>query len=147
MTNDYSTIRIWNKTLKGLRQLHADTGDSMVEILQRLVLAELEKTNKSEEEGGACIADGPMVPADLTLVSRLEVQRTFGGREWFRLPNTPLFAPAEQSDAYDTMRNAAARLGGDFQLVQVASTVLAKVTGRANPVRSSRTRKAETDNG
>ena len=145
MANDYSTIRVWNETLRGLRLLHANTGVSMVEILQRLVSAELEKTGNEEAEGG--VVESPRVSADLTLASKLEVQRTLDGRIWFRVPSISAFTPEQESAAYDAMRDAAVRLGGEFQLAQVTSTVLAKVTGRTKPGRNPLTRKAEKGNG
>lgn len=41
MINEYTTIRIWTKTLKKLRFLHALTGDSMVAILDEMISKEL----------------------------------------------------------------------------------------------------------
>ena len=43
---DYQTTRIWKVTLKKLRILHALLDQSIVEILERLVSAELERVNK-----------------------------------------------------------------------------------------------------
>lgn len=39
----YGTTRIWEETLRNLRLVAALTGERMVEVLHRLVLAELER--------------------------------------------------------------------------------------------------------
>ena len=42
--DDYQTIRVWKTTLANLRRIYGLTdGEKMVEILDRLVKAELEK--------------------------------------------------------------------------------------------------------
>ncbi len=43
MSKEYTTIRIWKETLRKLRLTYAETGESMVSILDRLISAELER--------------------------------------------------------------------------------------------------------
>lgn len=45
------TIKIWTETLRKLRMLYALTGDRMIEILDRLVTAELERVNSGNSKG------------------------------------------------------------------------------------------------
>ena len=40
---DYTTIRMWKTSLKGLRMIYAITGERMVSILDRLIAIELER--------------------------------------------------------------------------------------------------------
>jgi hypothetical protein len=49
MNSDYSTTRIWTRTLKILRMLHALTGESIVAILHRLAEQELSRVKETEE--------------------------------------------------------------------------------------------------
>jgi hypothetical protein len=48
MTNEHVTTKIWKKTIKKLRMLHALTGESMLAILDRVLTAELERTQKEQ---------------------------------------------------------------------------------------------------
>ena len=48
-TNQHTTTRIWTKTVKALRMLHALTGESAVAILDRLVSVELERVKKEQD--------------------------------------------------------------------------------------------------
>jgi len=44
----YSTLRIWESTLKKLRRIYAETGESMISVVDRLATQELEKqTNEN----------------------------------------------------------------------------------------------------
>lgn len=47
---DTQTIKVWKKTLKRLRMLHAITGKSMVSILDCLILEELKKYKKQKDQ-------------------------------------------------------------------------------------------------
>ena len=50
MTNNtYTTTRIWTKTIKALRMLHALTGESIVVILDRIVAIELERVQQEQQ--------------------------------------------------------------------------------------------------
>ena len=46
----HTTIRVWKKTLYLLRRVHAETGESMVEILHRLVEAEFNRVCVKKEK-------------------------------------------------------------------------------------------------
>jgi len=46
---DYLTIRIWKQTVKSLRFIRAFTGESMVEILDRIVSLELKRVERGSE--------------------------------------------------------------------------------------------------
>jgi transcriptional regulator len=50
MGKDYQTIKIWKTTLKRLRYIHAETGESMVKILERLIKEEYEKKKKVSKD-------------------------------------------------------------------------------------------------
>jgi hypothetical protein len=45
---DYQAIRIWRRTLRGLRLIAALTGERMVKVLDRLVAEELQRVQKQE---------------------------------------------------------------------------------------------------
>ena len=47
--NTYTTTRIWTKTIKALRMLHALTGESTVAILDRIVAIELERVQQEQQ--------------------------------------------------------------------------------------------------
>lgn len=49
MKNEYTTTRIWTKTLQNLRMLHALTGDSIVSILHRLSEKELKRVQAQQD--------------------------------------------------------------------------------------------------
>ena len=40
---EYSDLRLWTSTLKKLRRIYAETGESMIAIVDRLATQELEK--------------------------------------------------------------------------------------------------------
>lgn len=42
----HQTIKVWTKTLKRLRHIHAETGEPMVKILDRLVQQEYLRTQQ-----------------------------------------------------------------------------------------------------
>jgi hypothetical protein len=46
---DYQTIRIWTETLEDLRLIYGMTGEKMVEILDRLVKAELARLKQEKK--------------------------------------------------------------------------------------------------
>ena len=43
MSREYSDLRLWTSTLKKLRRIYAETGESMIAIVDRLATQELEK--------------------------------------------------------------------------------------------------------
>lgn len=43
MTIEYTQLRIWVKTLKKLRRIYAETGESMIAIVDRLADEELQR--------------------------------------------------------------------------------------------------------
>lgn len=55
--NEYRTTRIWEKTLKRLRMIHALTGESIVEILDRLSEKELKGIQKDDQIGTSAESD------------------------------------------------------------------------------------------
>ena len=48
--NEYTSTRIWLKTVKTLRMIHALTGQPIVQILDRLANAELKRVQKEQED-------------------------------------------------------------------------------------------------
>ncbi len=50
MANENTTIRIWVKTLRKLRLLYALTGESMVEIIDRIVEKELARVQQEQKD-------------------------------------------------------------------------------------------------
>jgi hypothetical protein len=50
-TPDYQTTRIWTRTLKKLRLIAAFTGERMVQVLDRLAEAELDRLRRGEQHG------------------------------------------------------------------------------------------------
>lgn len=50
MSNEYTSTRIWRKTLRVLRFIHAHTGESIVAILDRLAVAEWERLQREDKE-------------------------------------------------------------------------------------------------
>lgn len=46
----YTNTRIWTKTLKLLRMLHALTGESIVSMLDRIVVVEYERVLKEQND-------------------------------------------------------------------------------------------------
>ena len=49
--DDYQTIRVWKSTLANLRKIYGLTaGEKMVEIIDRLVKAELERLEASKND-------------------------------------------------------------------------------------------------
>lgn len=47
---EYTTIRVWKRTLKALRMIHALTGESMVQVLERLITTELRRLQERDEK-------------------------------------------------------------------------------------------------
>ena len=45
---EYQTMRIWKETLKKLRRIYAETGESMIAIIDRLATEELAKLQKAQ---------------------------------------------------------------------------------------------------
>jgi hypothetical protein len=50
MGAEHTTMRVWKKTLKNLRMIYALTGESMVEILDRIVKQELDRVRQEQDE-------------------------------------------------------------------------------------------------
>lgn len=46
---EYTTIRIWTRTLRALRLIAALTGESMVQVLDRIVTEELKRVKDREK--------------------------------------------------------------------------------------------------
>jgi hypothetical protein len=46
---EYTTIRIWTRTLRALRLIAALTGERMVQVLDRLIADELQRVQKREK--------------------------------------------------------------------------------------------------
>jgi hypothetical protein len=46
---EYQTIRIWTRTLRSLRLIAALTGERMVQVLDRLIAAELRRVQEREK--------------------------------------------------------------------------------------------------
>jgi len=49
-TEKYQTTRIWKKTHTRLRRIAAETGESMVEALDRLTVEEMQKLETKREK-------------------------------------------------------------------------------------------------
>jgi len=49
MKHRYITVKIWFETLQTLRRIHAETGNSLVSILDALVTAELDRVTKKKD--------------------------------------------------------------------------------------------------
>ena len=47
---EYSTLRIWTTTLKKLRRIYAETGESMIAIVDRLANQELQRLSDGSEQ-------------------------------------------------------------------------------------------------
>lgn len=47
---EYTTIRIWTRTLRALRLIAALTGERMVQVLERLVRDELKRVQEREQQ-------------------------------------------------------------------------------------------------
>lgn len=43
MTDEYVTMKLWDKTRRTLRKIAADTGESMLEVMDRLAAAEWQR--------------------------------------------------------------------------------------------------------
>lgn len=50
MARQYTQLRIWQATLKKLRRIYAETGESMIAIVDRLATQELEKLNNENHQ-------------------------------------------------------------------------------------------------
>jgi hypothetical protein len=46
---EYTTIRIWTRTLRALRLIAALTGERMVQVLDRLITEELRRVQEREK--------------------------------------------------------------------------------------------------
>jgi hypothetical protein len=47
---EYTTIRIWTRTLRALRLVAALTGERMVQVLDRLIADELRRVQEREKQ-------------------------------------------------------------------------------------------------
>lgn len=47
---EYSTLRIWTSTLKKLRRIYAETGESMIAIVDRLAEQELQRLGNDSDQ-------------------------------------------------------------------------------------------------
>lgn len=47
MNKQYTQLRIWKNTLKKLRRIYAETGESMIAITDRLATQEVERLNNA----------------------------------------------------------------------------------------------------
>jgi hypothetical protein len=56
---NYETIKVWKATLKNLRLLHALSGESMVAIVHRLVLAEFARVQTNDHSQGVQVQNLP----------------------------------------------------------------------------------------
>ena len=50
MSEQYTQLRIWQATLKKLRRIYAETGESMIAIVDRLATQELEKIQNADRQ-------------------------------------------------------------------------------------------------
>lgn len=50
MNEKYTQLRIWKETLKKLRRIYAETGESMISIVDRLAEQELEKLKDASSQ-------------------------------------------------------------------------------------------------
>jgi hypothetical protein len=50
MDIQYAQLRIWRSTLKKLRRIYAETGDSIIAIVDRLATQELEKLEDANRQ-------------------------------------------------------------------------------------------------
>jgi hypothetical protein len=50
MSTHYAQLRIWRSTLKKLRRIYAETGDSIIAIVDRLATQELEKLEDANRQ-------------------------------------------------------------------------------------------------
>ena len=46
---EYNTLRIWKSTLKKLRHIYAETGESMIAIVDRLADQELQRLSNDSD--------------------------------------------------------------------------------------------------
>ena len=47
---EYQTMRVWAYTLKKLRRIYAETGESMIAIVDRLATQELERIQNADRQ-------------------------------------------------------------------------------------------------
>jgi hypothetical protein len=47
---EYQTMRVWTDTLKKLRRIYAETGESMIAIVDRLATQELERIQNANRQ-------------------------------------------------------------------------------------------------
>ncbi len=50
MSEQYTQLRIWQRTLTKLRRIYAETGESMIAIVDRLATSELERIEQAKRE-------------------------------------------------------------------------------------------------
>ena len=50
MNKQYTQLRIWKDTLKKLRRIYADTGESMIAITDRLATQEVERLHNADSQ-------------------------------------------------------------------------------------------------
>ena len=50
MDTEYAQLRIWRNTLKKLRRIYSETGESIISIIDRLAERELEKLNNANHQ-------------------------------------------------------------------------------------------------
>jgi hypothetical protein len=50
MDTEYAQLRLWRNTLKKLRRIYAETGESIISIIDRLADQELEKLNNANSQ-------------------------------------------------------------------------------------------------
>ena len=50
MSEQYTQLRIWQRTLTKLRRIYAETGESMIAIVDRLATSELARIEQAKRE-------------------------------------------------------------------------------------------------
>jgi len=50
MNDTYTQMRIWRTTLQTLRRIYAETGESMIAIVDRLATQEFQRLNRAERQ-------------------------------------------------------------------------------------------------
>jgi hypothetical protein len=51
MDTEYAQLRLWRNTLKKLRRIYAETGESIISIIDRLADQELKRIQKEQSDG------------------------------------------------------------------------------------------------
>lgn len=88
MKNEYTSTRIWKKTVVKLRLIYALTGESMVSILDRLTTVELGKLqNKGNEQHDLeRTLSHPNPPATCPVSNGAKAGEHGNGNQWRHLP-------------------------------------------------------------